>query len=144
MELMIRDLDNAQAAYQKASTLPGGAQRAQRGLAQVAKAQDVARRNLTLASDESRRKMTGSAVDTFHDAVAANPKSAPARLGLAKALEDVSKPTSVQMREAAFQMRAYVALSPNLPPKEQQKFLSKADKLDVKAGKKERKEAARQ
>lgn len=144
MELMIRDLDNAQAAYQKAATLPGGAQRAQRGLAQVAKAREVARRSLTLASDESKRKMTGSAVDTFHDAVAANPKSAPARLGLSKALEEVSKPTPVQMREAAFQMRAYVALSPGLPPKEQQKFLSKAEKLDVKAGKKEKREAAKQ
>lgn len=144
MELMIRDLDNAEAAYRKAATLPGGAQRAQRGLTQVTKAREIAKRSLTLASDESKRKMTGSAVDTFHDAVAANPKSAPARIGLAKALEDVSKPTPVQMREAATQMRAYVALSPALPPKEQQKFLSKADKLDVKAGKKERKEAARQ
>lgn len=138
MELMIRDLDNAQAAYTKAATFPGGAQRAQRGLNQVAKAREAARRSLTLATDEARKGMKGSAVDTFHDAVAANPKSAPARLGLAKALEDVSKVTPVQLREAAFQYRAYVALSPTMPPKEQEKFLSKAEKLDTKAGKRER------
>jgi tetratricopeptide (TPR) repeat protein len=139
VELMIKDLDNAQAAYTKAATFPGGAQRAHRGLAQVAKAREAARRDLTLATDESRKGMKGSAVDTFHDAVASNPKSAPARLGLAKALENVSKPTPVQIREAAFQMRAYVALSPELEPKEKERFLSKADKLDEKAGRRERK-----
>ncbi|MBX9567459.1 MAG: tetratricopeptide repeat protein [Candidatus Obscuribacterales bacterium] len=138
LELMIRDLDNAQAAYSKAATFPGASQRAQRGLAQVAKARETARRNLTLATDEARKGMKGSAVDTFHDAVAANPKSAPARLGLAKALEDAPKATPVQLREAAFQFRAYVALSPTMPPKEQEKFLSKAEKLDAKAGKRER------
>ena len=138
MELMLRDLDNAQAAYTKAATFPGGAQRAQRGLAQVAKARESARKSLTLATDQARKGMKGSAVDTFHDAVGANPKSAPARIGLAKSLEDVSKATPVQIREAAFQYRAYVALSPTMPPKEQEKFLSKADKLDAKAGKRER------
>jgi tetratricopeptide (TPR) repeat protein len=137
MELMIKDLDNAQAAYTKAATFPGSAQRAQRGLTQVAKARETARKSLTLATDEAHKSMKGSAVDTFHDAVAANPKSATARLGLAKALENVSKPTPVQMRESAFQLRAYVALSPTLSPKEKEHFLSKADKLDVKAGKRE-------
>ena len=143
MELMMKDLDNAQAAYTKAATFPGSAQRAQRGLAQVGKARETARRNLTLATDLSRKGMKGSAVDTFHDAVGANPKSATARLGLAKALENVSKPTPVQIREAAFQMRAYVALSPDLPEKEKERFLSKADKLDEKAGKRERKQIVR-
>ena len=84
--------------------------------------------------------MKGSAVDSFHDAVAANFKSAPARLGLAKALENVSKPTPVQIREAAFQMRAYVALSPELSEKDKEHWLAKADRLDEKAGKRERKQ----
>lgn len=141
LELMTHDLDNAEAAYKKAATFPGGGERARRGLSQVAKARELARKNLTLAQDLSRKNMTGSAVDTFHDAVYSNPKSAPARLGLAKALEDVSKPTPVQLREAAFQFRAYVALSPTMPQKEQQKFLNKADKLDLKAGKRERRSA---
>lgn len=139
LELMVHDLDNAQAAYQKAAGMPGGADRARRGLAQVGKAREAARKNMTLASDFARKGMAGSAVDAFHDTVFQNPKSADARLGLAKALEDVSKATPVQLREAAFQFRAYVALSPAMPPKEQQKFLAKADKLDTKAGKRERK-----
>ena len=139
LELMVHDLDNAQAAYQKAAGMPGGADRARRGLAQVSKAREAARKNMTLASDFARKGMAGSAVDAFHDTVFQNPKSADARLGLAKALEDISKATPVQLREAAFQFRAYVALSPNMQPKEQQKFLAKADKLDTKAGKRERK-----
>jgi len=140
LSLMLHDLDNAEAAYKKASTTAGGGERARRGLNQVAKSREAARRNLTLAQDLARKKMHGSAVDTFHEAVFNNPKSADARIGLAKALESVNKPTVVQTREAAFQYRAYVALSPSMTPKEQEKFLSKADKLDNKAGKRERKE----
>ncbi len=143
LALMLHDLDNADAAYKKAATFPGGADRSRRGLAQVAKSREVARKNLTLAKDLAKKHMTGSAVDTFHEAVFSNPKSADARLGLAKSLEDVSKPTPVQTREAAFQYRAYVALSPTLPIKEQEKFLAKADKLDTKAGKREKRMASR-
>ncbi len=141
MELMLHDLDNAEAAYRKAGSFPGSAERSQRGLANVAKYRENARKSLTLASDLAHKGMHGSAADTFHDAVFANPKSADARLGLAKALENISKPTPVQTREAAFQMRAYVALSPQLSQKEQEKWLSKANKLDVKATKREQKEA---
>lgn len=141
LSLMLHDFNNAEAAYKKASTLPGGAERARRGLAQVAKQREVARKNLTLATDLARKRMTGSAVDEFHEAVFTNPKSAEARLGLAKALESVSKPTPVILREAAFQYRAYVALSPTMAAKEQEKFLSKAEKLDLKAGKRERRMA---
>jgi tetratricopeptide (TPR) repeat protein len=142
MALMIHDLDNAEAAYRKAATFPGGAERGRRGLTMVAKSREAARKNLTLATDLSRKKMTGSAIDTYHDAVFANPKSADARIGLAKSLEAANKPTSVQLREAAFQYRAYVALMPTMPAKEQQKFLSKAQKLDEKAGKREMRETA--
>ncbi len=140
LQLMLHDLDNAEASFKKASTFPGSAERARRGLARLTKQREEARKNLTLATDLARKKMTGSAVDTYHAAVFNNPKSAPARLGLAKALEDVSKPSPVQIREAAFQYRAYVALSPTLSQKEQEKLLSKAQKLDNKATKREEKE----
>ncbi|HEY9677783.1 MAG TPA: tetratricopeptide repeat protein [Drouetiella sp.] len=139
LELMIHDLDNAQAAYQKASTMPGGADRARRGLQKVQKARESARKNMTLATDMAHKGMHDSAVDAYHDTVFQNPKNADARLGLAKSLEDVGKETPVNLREAAFQYRAYVALAMNLPPKEQEKFLNKAQKLDNKAGKRERK-----
>ncbi|MDZ4833136.1 MAG: tetratricopeptide repeat protein [Candidatus Melainabacteria bacterium] len=142
LTLMLHDLDNAEKAYKKAATFPGGADRSRRGLAKVATARETARKNLTLAKDMARKKMTGSAVDTFHEAVFSNPKNPEARLGLAKALEDVSKATPVQIRETAFQYRAYIALSPQLPQKEQEKFLAKADKLDSKAGKREKRDMA--
>lgn len=142
LTLMLHDFENAEAAYKKASTFPGSAERSRRGLAQVTKLKEVARKNLTLATDLARKRMTGSAVDEFKEAVFTNPKSAEARVGLAKALEQVSKPSAVQMREAAFQYRAYVALSPTMTEKEQNKFLSKAEKLDTKAGKRERRDMA--
>jgi tetratricopeptide (TPR) repeat protein len=142
LALMTHDLDSAEAAYKKAASFPGSTERSRRGLTQVAKARESARKNLTLADDLSRKRMTGSAIDTFHDAVFANPKSSNARLGLAKTLDSVSKPTVVQRREAAFQYRAYVALSPQLPAKEQEKFLKKAEKLDARATKIEQKEVA--
>jgi tetratricopeptide (TPR) repeat protein len=142
LSLMIHDLNNAEAAYKKAATFPGSAERARRGLANVAKAREAARKNLTLATDLSRKHMTGSSIDTYHDAVFANPKSADARLGLAKALESAPKATPVTLRETATQYRAYVALIPTMPQKEQQKFLAKAEKLDAKAGKREARDLA--
>jgi len=39
----------------------------------------------------------------------------------------------VQLRDAATQYRAYVALMPKLPAKDQDKFSKKAQKLDTKA-----------
>jgi tetratricopeptide (TPR) repeat protein len=142
LALMLHDLDSAEAAYKRAGHFAGSAERASRGLAQVGKARAAARKNLTLADDLARKRMTGSAVDTYHDAVFANPKSAAARLGLAKTLESVSKASPVQLRESAMQYRAYVALVPNLPIKEHDKYIKKAEKLDVKAGKVERRPVA--
>jgi tetratricopeptide (TPR) repeat protein len=142
LSLMLHDLDSAEAAYKRASRFPASAERASRGLAQVGKARVAAKKNLTLADDLSRKKMTGSAIDTYHDAVFLNPKASGARLGLAKALESVSKPTPQQLRESAIQYRAYVALVPNLPIKEQEKYTRKAEKLDIKAGKVERRPVA--
>jgi tetratricopeptide (TPR) repeat protein len=142
LALMLHDLDSAEAAYKRAAHFAGSAERASRGLAQVGKARVAAKKNLTLADDLARKRMTGSAIDTYHDAVFANPKAAGARLGLAKTLESVSKPSPVQLREAAIQYRAYVALVPNLPVKEHDKYIKKAEKLDVKAGKAERRPVA--
>lgn len=140
LALMMHDLDSAEAAYRKAATFPNSAERSRRGLAQSAKLREEARKSLTLATDLARKKMTGSAIDTYHTAVYNNPRVPAARLGLAKALDSVSKPTSVQLREAAIQYRAYVGLSPVMPRKEQDKFLKKAEKLDAKANKTESRE----
>lgn len=137
LALMMHDLDSAEAAYRKGATFPNSAERSRRGLAQSAKLREEARKSLTFANDLARKKMTGSAIDNYHTAVYNNPRVAASRLGLAKTLDDVSKPTPVQLREAAIQYRAYVALSPTMPIKEQDKYLKKAEKLDAKAGKAE-------
>src|SRR5262249_53967187 len=133
LALMIRDLDSAEAAYRKAATFPGGDQRAKRGQSQVAKAREVARKDLTFADDLSRKKMLPSAIDKYHEAIFANPKVSKARLGLAKALEDVSRPTAPQLREAAIQYRAYVSLEPRMPVTERDKITKRARQLDEKA-----------
>jgi len=61
---------------------------------------------------------------------------------LAKALEDVSRPTAPQLREAAIQYRAYVSLEPSMPVKERDKIAKRADKLDEKAYKVEQRAQA--
>ena len=140
LALMMHDLDSAEAAYRKGANFPNSAERSRRGLAQSAKLREEARKSLTFANDLARKKMTGSAIDNYHTAVYNNPRVAASRLGLAKTLDSVSKPTPVQLREAAIQYRAYVGLSPTMPVKEQDKFLKKAEKLDAKAGKREARE----
>jgi Flp pilus assembly protein TadD len=140
--LMIKDLDSAQAAYQKASNMPDGAERAKRGLDQVAKARDLARQDLTLANDLARKKQLASAVDRYHAAVFANPRNADARDGLGTALERLYPSDPKELREAATQFRAFLALAPNTPPKEQEKIQKRIAKLDNKASKLESEMAA--
>lgn len=142
LALMIRDLDSAEAAYKKASTMPGGSERGRRGVAQVQKARATAKKSLTLAADLQRKKMTGSSIDTYHEAIFQNPRVPQARLGIAQALEQMPKRGPVEIREAATQYRAYVQLMPQMPQKEQQKYLKKAEKLDGKAYKVEQRSLA--
>lgn len=142
LALMIRDLESAERAYKKAATFHGGEQRARRGLAAVSKAREGARKELTLADDLSRKKMMGSAIDKYHEAIFSNPKVPQSRLGLAKALEAVSKPSAQQLRESALQYRAYVALVPNMPVKERDKIAKRAEKLEERAYKLEQKTQA--
>lgn len=142
LSLMIKDLDNAEAAYKKASTMPGGEERGKRGLDQVKKAREVARQDLTLANDLARKKQLASAIDKYHAAIYDNPRNADARIGVADALEKLSPVSSRDLREADVQLKAYMALRPDLPPKEVEKLNKriarneeKAFKLDEKARK---------
>ncbi|MFX4790178.1 hypothetical protein ABTB87_23145, partial [Acinetobacter baumannii] len=83
LALMIKDLNSADAAYQKAASFPGNEERAKRGKDMVAKAREDARQNLTLANDLAKRKQLASAVDKYHAAIFADPRMADARIGLA-------------------------------------------------------------
>lgn len=140
LALMIRDLNNAEAAYRKAATMPGGGERAKRGLDLTAQAREQARQDLTLADDLSRKKQLASAIDKYHAAIYGNPKTPDSHYGLAQTLERVPHADSKDLRESAVQYRAYIALSPDLPVKQVTKLNEKIEHLENKAYKLETKE----
>lgn len=139
LALMIKDIDSAEAAYKKAATYPGGEERGKRGLDMVAKARDQARQELTLADDLAKRKQLNSAVDKYHASIFDYPKGAIARQNLALTLEKLSPPKPVDLREAVTQWKAYIALTPTLPPKELEKLNKRMANLEQKAYKIEQK-----
>jgi tetratricopeptide (TPR) repeat protein len=128
--LMTRDLDSAQAAYTKASTMgdSDSQSRAKRGLDAVSSARTKATQALTLATDLARKKQYASGVDQYRNAAYLNPRLADAHLGLAETLQKFMNKDSSALREASLHYKAYIALSPNLPEKEQTKIAKKAEK----------------
>lgn len=143
LALMIKDLKNAEAAYKKASSYPGAEERAKRGLNLVMKAKDTARQDLTLADDLARKNQLPSAIDKYHASIYGNPKVADTRLGIGKALERSRPETSKDLKEAVVQYKAFMALSPDMPPKEVEKMNKKIENLSNKAYKLEMKEKER-
>ena len=140
ISLLNRDLDSAQAAFTKASTIPESSGRAKRGLAQVAAAREKANQEYRFAKDLAAKKQLASGIDQYRNATYLNPRLADAHLGLADALKKFFPKRPAPLRESAQHYRAYVSLSPNLPPKEKDKILKQADKLVEKAYKIEQKQ----
>lgn len=146
LALMIHDLPSAEAAYKKASTLTKADERSKRSLDQVAKAKDLAKQDLTLANDLSKRKQLESAIDKYHSSIYGNPKVADTRLGLANTLEALKPQQSKDIRQAIVQWRAYLSLGPELLPKElekDQKHIAALEKLATKLEEKEAKDAGK-
>ena len=133
LALMIHDLPNAEAAYRRAATMPGGTDRSQRGLNQVAKARELAKQDETLADDLARKGQVKSALDKYRSTIFANPRVNVSHLGYATALQKDRPETSANFHEAAAQYRAYMALTPDLPPKDVKHFEDRAASLDEKA-----------
>lgn len=140
LALMIKDLKNAEAAYKKASTFPDADKRAKRGLALVQKAQETARQDLTLADDLARKKQRGSAIDKYHAAIYENPRVPDARFGIADTLERLRPQRSDDLKEAVTHLKAFLALSPDLPQKEVERTQKRITRLEEKAYKLELKE----
>lgn len=140
LALMIKDLKAAEAAYKKAGTYAGNEKRSARGLNLVAKAQEGARQDLTLADDLAKRKQTQSAIDKYHAAIYENPRTANARLGIGDTLQQLKPVRSKDLAEAVTQYKAYLALATDLPPKEREKMEKKITKLDERRFKLEQKE----
>jgi tetratricopeptide (TPR) repeat protein len=139
LALMIKDLDSAEQAYKKASTFSGGEERAKRGMDMIAKAREEARQSLTMADDMAKKKLTKTAVDKYHESVFENPKVPDTRINLSKTLEQLKPVQPPYLREAVVQIKAYIALSPNLPPKELEKLNKHMTQLENKAFKLEEK-----
>jgi tetratricopeptide (TPR) repeat protein len=146
LSLMIKDLDDAEAAYKKAASMPGGQERAKIGMDKVATARKAAKEDRTLAEDLAKKKQLNSAVDKFHDSVFGNPKDGDTRQGLALALEQQKPPHPPALREAVTQYKAYISLTPDMPPKELEKLQKHMTNLEEKANKleeTEKRDAAR-
>jgi tetratricopeptide (TPR) repeat protein len=141
--LMIKDLPNAEQAYRKAMMMPGGAERAKRGLDQVAKQREVAKEDLTLAEDLAKHGQVKSAIDKYRSSIFQNPRVSDAHFNYATALEKDKPETSANYREAATQLTAYMSLEPTLPPKEVEKLQKKIAGLQEKAYKLQQKEGRR-
>lgn len=135
MAVMIDDLDNAEAAYNKAQSLGGSPDRVQRGLAQVAKLRQQALDDVKVGDELFKKKQLDGAAERYRDAISINPRLAEARVGLAKTLEKMPKPTAAMLNESAQQYRNYVVLKTDLPEKDKQKLLTQADKLSNRAAK---------
>ncbi len=142
LAFMIKDLDSAQQAFQKAAAMPEAAERAKRGEDQVAKAREKTRESLNMANDLARKKQLASAVDKYHEAIFSNPRNAEARYGLAAALERLYPSDPKQLRECSTQYRAFLALAPSTPAKDQERIEKHIGKLDQKATKLEAEMAA--
>ncbi len=136
---MIKDHAAAETAYRKGATMPGGEARSKRGLANVAKTREVARKDLTMARDLYRKGQVNTAVDKFRDAIYSDPRNPESRLGLADSLQKQKEQTAPMLRDAAFQYRAYISLQPNLPEKERSKIEHKIERVESKAFKMETK-----
>ncbi|MBK9143331.1 MAG: tetratricopeptide repeat protein [Candidatus Melainabacteria bacterium] len=133
LAVTIRDFPSAEAAYKKAGTTNGGAERSKRGLHQVETLQEAANRDFRLANDLARKKQRPSAIDNFKKAAYENPRLAEARLGLADTIEKSRSKDPAQLREAARQYKAYLGLKKDLPEKEQRKYQKKIEKLELAA-----------
>lgn len=141
--ILIKDLDNAEAAYKKAQAFSGSPKRVERGLTQIAKLRSDAQENVKVGDELNKKKQFDGAVDRFRKALSQNPKLAEARYGLALALEKSKKPTSAELAEAAAQYKNYLVLDAALPQKDKEKFEKLIEKLTDKAAKEAQKESKR-
>lgn len=138
--LMMHDLDNAEAAYKKALSLSGTPDRAQRGVEQVTDMRKTANDDLKVGNELLKKKQFDGAIDRFRSSIATNPTLADGRLGLAQALEKSPKAGSAFLNEAVQQYKYYLALSSDLPSKEQDRLNNQVKKLADKAAKLKQKE----
>jgi tetratricopeptide (TPR) repeat protein len=140
MALMIHALDSSLAAYRKGLSLGGSPERAERGLKQVAKQQQIASDSLKVANELAKKKQWDGAILKYREVLSAQPASADARYGLAEALEEGPKDSFETLTESAKQYQYYLSLASDLDTKEKEKVADLIQKLQNKADKLKQKE----
>lgn len=134
ISMLNMDHESADAAFKKAAEL-GSKERAEYGLAAVKRLRNTAQHRLNLAADLAKKRQMNSALDTYRDAVVADPKLPAARLGLARVEEKIA-PASVEgLRDAATQYLCYLDLTKGIPEKERTRLTKHAQNLKAKAAK---------
>ncbi len=115
----------------------GQQQRAQLGLAAVEAARDEALRAMNDANASLQAKQFDKAIERYRASIAANSRLAGARIELAEALEKQGAAAEVPLtafRDALFQYQTYLALSPNMYPKEQERVQKRIARLESAIG----------
>lgn len=139
--LMVKDLDNAEAAYKKGMSLAGSQERGQAGLNKVTQARTTSADDTRVANELSKKNQWDGAISKFRSAISTNPSLAEAHLGLARALEKSKNPNSQTLLEAVQQYGYYLNLRTDMPSKDREKMTKDADKLKEKALKLKEKES---
>jgi tetratricopeptide (TPR) repeat protein len=141
---MMHDLDNAEAAYNKAASLSGSPERAQRGLSAITQVRKNAQESLKVGNELLQKKQWDGAIERFRQALSGNPLLAGARFGLGQALEKTPKANSTLLVEAIQQYQNYLILKQDIGPKEKKDLDKTIDKLTDRAAKlKEKEDRAR-
>jgi len=130
---VLRQLDSADGAYRRLAIFAGSDRRAQIGLAAVAALRNDATANLNAGNAMLASKQFKQAVERLRTSALANPLVASTHSGLAEALEknaaSVEQPL-INLREAVFHYQSFIALSPGLQSKEQDKLRKRIERLE--------------
>jgi len=130
--LVLHELDSAESGYRRAITFVGQEKRAQHGLTLVAAARGDANESLTRGNTLLNTRQNRDALDKYHLAIVANPRLAAARLGLAEAMERVAPSVEnpiAAIEESIYQYQCYLALSPSIPAREDDRVRKRMAKL---------------
>jgi tetratricopeptide (TPR) repeat protein len=138
--VMVRALDVAQAAYNKALSQGGSPDRGQRGLKQVAQLKQQAVVATGVANELAKKKQWDGAIAKYREALAANPMLADARYGLAETLDKGPKDSVPTLTESAKQYQYYMSLATDMTPKDREKMSDMIEKLNEKVLKMKQKE----
>ncbi len=133
--LLIRDLNNAETAYNRAESMDKNSQRVRLALSRVRRNRDQAIRYSQAAAQLAKRKQLNAAIQKYNDALACDPRLAEAQLELAKLMQKLSYITASDLREAAEHYRFYLELSEDLDAKERNSIQKLTTKLDERAAK---------